>query len=113
MVPTASSSRNRRVQPRWQDRIIACCWLPLRLLFRLWVYFTPTYEEKWGFLTPAQPSAPARSSASHSFLTIALAVACVLGFALIALLTLPPPFARLLLIVAFGIGLRQFMRPKR
>jgi len=111
MVPTASSQRNRRAQTRWQDKIVAACWLPFRLLFDLWVYFTPTYAEKWGFLAPSQSRRRAHHPL-HSFLMVALITASVLGFALFALRTMPPVTSRLVLVAAFGFSFRQFLRAK-
>jgi hypothetical protein len=112
MVPIASSQQNRRAEVRWQDRVIACFWLPFSLLFHVWVYFTPTYEEKWGLLQPARSHPQSRPPLQHSFLIVALVVTSVLGFTLFALMTLPPLASRLLLILVFGFSLWQLMRPK-
>ena len=112
MVPTASSERNSRVESRWQDKVIAGFWLPFCLLFHLWVYLTPTYEEKWGLLQPSQSRLQSRQSASNSALMVTLVVISVLGFALFALRTLPPFTSRLLLVITFAFSFWQFMRPK-
>jgi hypothetical protein len=112
MVPTVSSQRNRRAEPRWQDKMVAGFWLPFSLLFDLWVYFTPTYAEKWSLPELSQSRAPSRRSLRYPFLMAAFMVTSVLGFALLVLRTLPPLTSRLLLVVAFGFSLRQFLRPK-
>lgn len=112
MVPPISSRRNPRTLPRWQDKLIACFWFPFNLLFDLWVYLTPTYEEQWG---PDHASALANETPSrpaHPFLMTSLVVTSVLGFALFALLALPVMVARFLLILAFWLSFRQFMRPR-
>jgi hypothetical protein len=112
MVPTVSSQQNRRAEVRWQDRVIACFWMPFSLLFHIWVYFTPTYEEKGGLLQPSQSRPHSRPLLQHSSILVALVVTSVLGFTLFALMTLPPLASRLLLILAFGFSLWQLMRPK-
>jgi len=112
MVPTASSDRNRRVESRWQDKMIAGFWMPFCLLFHLWVYFTPAYEEKWDLLQSPESQSQSRPSSHSSFLLVALVVTSVLGFALFALRTLPPLTSRILLILAFAYSFWQFMRPK-
>ena len=112
MVPTESSQTNRRTQPCRQDKIVAACWLPFSLLFDLWVYFTPTYAEKWGFLEPSQIRRRSHHPLHHAFLMVALVTASVLGFALFALRTMPPVTSRLVLVAAFGFSFRQFLRAK-
>jgi len=112
MVPTASSQTNRRTQARWQDKIVAAFWLPFSLLFDLWVYFTPTYAEKWGFSEPSQSRRRSLHPLHHSFLIVALLTMSVLGFALFALRTVPPVTSRLVLVAAFGLSFRQFLRAK-
>jgi len=112
MVPTASSQPSRRAQTRWQDKIVAACWLPFRLLFDLWVYFTPTYAEKWGFLASSQSRRRAHQPLPPSFLVVALVTASVLGFALFALRTMPPVTSRLVLVAAFGFSFQRFLRAK-
>ncbi len=112
MVPTASSNRTRPAEPRWQDKVIAGFWLPFCLLFHLWVYFTPAYEEKWDLQGRSEGPSPSRSASSNSFLLVALVVTSVLGFALFALRTLPPLASRILLVLAFAYSFWQFMRPK-
>lgn len=112
MVTPASSRRNPRALPRWQDKMIACLWLPLNLLFDLWVYLTPAYEEKWDLESASSLPIRTHTPLIRSFLVVTLVVISVIGFALFALLTLPIMIARLLLILAFWISFRQFMRPR-
>lgn len=112
MVPGASSEQNRRAELRWQDKVIAGFWLPFSLLFHIWVYFTPTYEEKWDLIETSHSRPPLRHSASQSFLMVSLVITSVLGFTLFALMTLPPFAARLLLVLVFGFSFWQFLRPK-
>lgn len=112
MVPSASSEQNRRAETRWQDRVIAGFWLPFSLLFHLWVYFTPGYEEKWDLIKTSHGGPQSRHSASQPFLIVSLVVTSVLGFTLFALIKLPPLAARLLLIMVFGFSFWQFLRPK-
>lgn len=112
MVSTASSQQNRRADRRRQDRLIAGFWMPFSLLFHLWVYLTPTYEEKWDLVQPLRSRSQSHPPLTSSLVVAALMVISVLGFALFALLTLPPITARLLLILAFGFSFRQYMRLK-
>ncbi len=92
--------------------MIAGFWLPFCLLFHLWVYFTPQYEEKWELLQPLQSRSQSRQTVSHSLLMGTLVVVSVLGFALFALRTLPPFTSRLLLVMTFAFSFWQFLRPK-
>lgn len=111
MVPDASSERNRRAEKRTQEKIIACLWLPFSLLFHLWIYLTPTEEER-GAPTTSAGRPQSRPAVTRSFLLAALLVTSVLGFALFVLMTMPPLASRVLLILTFGFSLWQFMRPK-
>lgn len=111
MVPDVSSERNRRAEKRTQEKVIACLWLPFSLLFHLWIYLTPTEEER-GVLHSSWGRPPSRPAITRSFLLVALMVTSVLGFALFALMTMPPLASRVLLILTFGFSLWQLMRPK-
>ena len=112
MVPTAPSQKNRTAEMRWQDRVIACFWLPFSLVFHLWVYFTPAYEEKWELVKSPRSGTQPRSPVQSSFAVVALVVVSVLGFTLFALMTMPPLTARMLLVLAFGFSFWKFMQPK-
>jgi hypothetical protein len=92
--------------------MIAAFWLPFNLLFDLWVYLTPTYEEKWGLLEPPHSRRRPNRSLPYPFLIAALLVTSVFGCALFLLHTLPPPTSRLLLIVTLGFSLWRLLRKK-
>lgn len=112
MIPTASSEQNRRAEQRRQEKMLAFAWLPFSLLFHLWVFLTPTDEKKLGLLQPSGNHTRPRPVTHISLLTAALVVISVLGFSLLALLTLPPLTSRLILTLTFGFCLWQLMRPK-
>jgi hypothetical protein len=112
MVSTAPSQRNRQAAVRRQDKIIGWLWLPFSLLFHLWIYLTPTYEEKWGLLQSSRSELRPRPSVFHSFVVMTLVITSVVGFTLFVLMMLPPLASRLLLLAAFGFSFRQFLRPK-
>ena len=112
MVPGASSGQNRRAELRWQDKLIAGFWLPFSLLFHMWVYLTPTDEEKLDPIETPHSRPGLRHSARQSFLMVSLVITSVLGFTLFLLIKLPPLAARLLLSLVFGFSFWQFLRPK-
>ncbi len=114
MVPTTTSrQRERRLTARWQDRFIACCWLPLNLLFDLWVALTPSYEAKSGLLHSTDSPPSDGAAVRTSLVSLILVALCVLGFTLFLLLSLPPLLAHALLALTFGGCLIQVIRPKR
>jgi len=92
--------------------MIACLWLPFNLLFDLWVYLTPTYGENEGVFHPVRSQSRQPQSESPSFLLAALVATIVFSVTLFAFLALPVFTSRLLLILTFGFGFRQYMRLK-
>ncbi len=109
MKSIVPSQRNHPMKQRWQDKVIACFWLPFSLLFALWVYLTPNYEQKWGLPSPRSRRQPSKPLAPSFFVSVFVAT-IVYSATLFAYLALPVCTSRLLLILAIGVGFRQYVR---
>ncbi len=97
----------------WQDRLLAFCWLPLNLLFDLWVALTPLYEEKWGLSLITPPRPHYMPAPRYSFGFLAIVTVCVLSLSLLMMHYLSPLVSRTLLVLSFGFCFWQAVRPKR
>lgn len=44
MVPSRFPRKSQRWQQRVLEALMECFWVPMRLLFQLWIRFTPSYK---------------------------------------------------------------------